>query len=165
MLKVINNAFQTNLATRQSKKRCWMFSSKPHRLHLESPFHLLFNKLSFVRITPLFKYQRKILIFRGNFAFQNSPFLEVFSLFIISLYNDCVEKTLFFICQMKLSLSLFRLTCSTKDTNLSHSFSLSPTIPYLKETFSGVELSTLATEAPFFLTILHRSGNFRISGY
>jgi hypothetical protein len=66
---------------------------------------------------------------------------------------------------MKLSLSLFRLTCSTKDTNLSHSFSLSPTIPYLKETFSGVELSTLATEAPFFLTILHRSGNFRISGY
>lgn len=127
MLKVINNMFQTNLATRHTKKRCWMFSSKPHGLHLESPFHLLFNKLSFVKITPLFRYQRKILIFKGNLAFQNSSFPAVFSLFIISLYNDCVEKTLFFpICQMNLSLSLLRLTGSTNDTKLSHSFSLCP---------------------------------------
>lgn len=153
MLKVINSMFQINLATRHSKNRCWMFSSNPHRLHLESPFHLIFNKLSFVTITPLFRYQRKNLIFKGNFAFQNS------SLF---LYIKTTLRTFHFfpICQMNLSLSLFQCTGSTKDTKLSHSFSLSPTNPVLKEIFNGVELSTEAIETSFFLTIL----NFRISG-
>lgn len=149
ILKVINNAFHTNLATRHSKKRCWLHSSRPHKLHSESPFHLLFNKLSFAKITPFFKYQKKKK-FEGNFAFQNTFFPKIFSLFIISLYINWAEKTPFFLfCQLILSLSFFRLTCSTTTTKLGHSFSISPTITCLKETFNGIELSTLATKPPF----------------
>ena len=147
----MNNVFQTDLAIRQSKKRCWIFSSNPQKLHLVSHFHLLLIKLSFVKITPFFKYQRKTLIFKGNFAFQNTLFSEILSLFINSLYSDRVEKTpFFFICQMKLSLSLFRLTRRTKETSFSHSFSLSPTNPRLNETFSGVEFKTLAKSVQFW---------------
>jgi len=133
-----------------------MFSSKPHTLHLESPFHFIFNKLSFVKITPLFRYHRIILIFRGNLAFQNNSFPELLSLFIISLYNDCVEKTpLFPIYQMNLSLLVLRLTITsiTKETKVSHSFNISPLNPHLKEIFSGVEPSTLATETFFYYPI------------
>ena len=146
----MNNVFQTDLAIRQSKKRWWIFSSNPQKVHLVSPFHLLLIKLSFVKIPPFFKYQRKALIFKGNFAFQNTSLKS--SLFINFLYNDCVEKTpFFFICQMKLTLSLFRLTGRTKETSFSHSFSLSPTNPRLNETFSGVEFKTLATDTLFYL--------------
>lgn len=66
--------------------RVGLFSSKPQKLHLVSPFPPLFSKLSFVRTTPLL---RKKIIFKGNFAFQNIFFLEFLSFFMISLYKDC----------------------------------------------------------------------------
>ena len=87
----MNNKFQAKRATLQSKNRCQMVSSKPHKLHLESPFHFLFIKLSFANTTPLFKYHRKILIFKGIFAFQKISFPPILSSFINSLYNDWVE--------------------------------------------------------------------------
>ena len=49
--KVKNIADQTNLATWQSKKRCWIVSAELQKQHLLSLFQFLFNRLSLVRVT------------------------------------------------------------------------------------------------------------------
>jgi hypothetical protein len=58
-----------SLAMGQSKNKCWIDSDTSHKQHLVHPFHCLFTNLSLVNTTPFLRYQRKILIFNGIFAF------------------------------------------------------------------------------------------------
>jgi hypothetical protein len=60
----------TSQAIGQSKKRCWTVSYCAQKLHFVHPFHLRFTMLSLVSTTPFLRNQKKILIFRGNLAFQ-----------------------------------------------------------------------------------------------
>lgn len=53
-------------------------------------------KLSFVKITPFFKYHKKILIFSGILSFQIMSFLGTTSLYMIALYIELTEKRPFF---------------------------------------------------------------------
>ena len=62
---------------------------------------------------------------------------------------------------MKSSLLSFKVIGKTKKTRLNQSFNFSPTNVLLKETFrGGLVISTLATAAPFLLTILYKAGYF-----
>jgi len=81
-----------------------------------SPCQLRRAKLSLVRITPLFKYHMKILIFIGSFVCQTSSD-TLTSLLIKAAYIDLTEKTPEAIKpHIKTSLSSVKLTCCTEAT-------------------------------------------------
>jgi hypothetical protein len=110
--------------------------------HFSSPFHFLLTRLSLVKITPWLRYQRKILIFKGSFTFQLMHLWGVPSYFIMSLYIDCVEKTLLPRHQMKASSWSSSCTCSIDPTSCIQLSLLTPTKAPRKETLSGEELNT-----------------------
>jgi hypothetical protein len=62
--------FQIVRANWHSKKRCLIISYLWQKQYFTLSCQLLFAKLSFVSITSLRKYQRKILIFKGTFNFH-----------------------------------------------------------------------------------------------
>jgi hypothetical protein len=68
--KAIWTTPQTILAKIQLKKRCSIVSLLLQKQQHLLPFHLLFSKLSFVNVTPLLKYHKKILILLGIFNLQ-----------------------------------------------------------------------------------------------
>jgi hypothetical protein len=88
------------------------------------------------------------LIFRGIFAFQASRLTWEALPTIRSLYMALIEKYLELV-QMKESCCSQRLTLRMLPTSCNHLAQLSPTKALLKETFSGVVLSTCATVAFF----------------
>ena len=69
----------TSRVTWQSKKRCCIVSSSWQKQHCWLPCQLLRARLSFVSMTPRFRYHRKILILSGILSFHN--FLFVFEIF------------------------------------------------------------------------------------
>jgi hypothetical protein len=71
-----------------------MDSCTAQKQHLVYPFHCLFTKLSFVNTTLFLRYQRKILIFRGIFAFQVQQLTGVPDLNTKSLHIFLTEKFL-----------------------------------------------------------------------
>jgi hypothetical protein len=50
--------------------RCSMFSFSSQKAHFLSPLQFLLTKLSFVRISFLFRNHMKILIFKGTLIFH-----------------------------------------------------------------------------------------------
>ena len=70
ILKETCTILQIILANWQSKKRCWIVSSKLQKQHFILPFYCRRARLSLVRTTPFCKYQIKILIFKGSLNFQ-----------------------------------------------------------------------------------------------
>jgi len=159
----MNKEFHTPLELWHSKKRCCIVFSMSQKLHLVSPFQPLFSKLSFVKTTPLFKYERKILIFKGNLVFQNKIFPEILSLLIISLYKDWVKKRPFLLNRETETYSFsFYLVASTRETRLIQSLNLSPISALLNKILRGVVLSTFATKTFFPLAILYKYGKFKL---
>jgi len=65
---------QITRENRHSKKRCLIVSFLWQKQHFTLPCQLHFAKLSFVKITPLWRYHIKILIFIGAFVFQMNLF-------------------------------------------------------------------------------------------
>ena len=55
------------LACWQSKKRCWIVSLRSQKQHFLLPDQFLLAKLSLVKITPCWRYQRKKFINKGCF--------------------------------------------------------------------------------------------------
>jgi hypothetical protein len=139
------------LAIVQSKKRCCIDLSELQKLHSKLPFHILLARLSFVRITPFFRYHRKILIFNGILSFQIKDFLGITPL---NISNLCIEFTVnnpsLLIFHMNWSCSLVKLTLATFET-MTYQFSkFFPTIALLKDTFNGIVSKTLATTVFLF---------------
>jgi hypothetical protein len=143
----------TSLAIGQSKTRCWIVSCGTQKQHFVHPFHLRFTKLSLVSTTPFLRNQRKILIFKGILDFQAQQLARAPILKIMSLYKFLTENVLLAI-QRKQSLCSVRVTVITLPIRSSQSSQFSPTSARLKETFSGVVLSTWVTYIFFLLTIL-----------
>jgi hypothetical protein len=131
--------------------------------HLVHPFHFLFATLSLVNTTPFLRYQRKILIFNGILAFQAPHSTGVPDLKTKSSYKSLTENFLQAV-QTKVSLRLLRFTSRTLPTSLHQLSQLTPTNTLLKETFSGLVLSTWATDTLFFLTKLYRAGYLTLKG-
>ena len=77
-----------NLATWQSIKRCWIVLSLEQKQHYLLPFQFRLAKLSFVKITPLFKYHINILIFKGIFSFHKCLSNCTLPLLISALYIE-----------------------------------------------------------------------------
>ena len=70
ILKETCTIFEIILAIWQSKKRCWMISSRLQKQHFILPLHCRRARLSLVRTTPFCKYHIKILIFKGSLNFR-----------------------------------------------------------------------------------------------
>jgi hypothetical protein len=122
-----------------NKKKCWMFSSALQKQHFLSPFHFLLIKLSFVRITPFFKYHNFFLIFSGTLNFQAAHLSGTLFSCIKHMYIDLTEKEeLWFAFQTNWSSASTKFTWTTKATRLVHYLSLSPTKAPLKEMFREV---------------------------
>jgi hypothetical protein len=71
--------FQTNLAgcSKQSKNKHPMVSKELQEQQARLPFKIIFAGLSLVNVTPLKRYQRKILILKGTLIFQSEHFLGI----------------------------------------------------------------------------------------
>jgi hypothetical protein len=125
-----------------------MDSQKQHLVH---PFHCLLTKLFFVNNTPFLRYQRKILISRGILEFQDQQLTSVPDLNTKSFYSFLTEKFLLVVHlkESRCSLRLTNMTLVTMQTQLSQ---FTPSNALLKESLSGVVLSTWATVI-FFLLI------------
>jgi len=122
------------------------------------PFQFLLDKLSFVRITTLLGYHINIFVLKGIFICQISC-VALIPLLTMCLYIELTVKIPFlFKFQRNRSLPSFKLTCTSRATRLYHSVNLSPTRDLRKETLSGFELSTSATVACFFRTMLNKFG-------
>ena len=65
---------QTIRANRQSKNRCLIVSISWQKQHVLLPCQLRLAKLSFVKMTPLLRYHKKTLFFRGAFSCHNRLF-------------------------------------------------------------------------------------------
>jgi hypothetical protein len=149
-----------NLAYKHSKKRWWIVSGEWQKLHLVSPFQLHRARLSFVKITPLFRYHKNIFILVGILICHIS-YDTLTPLLINAVYINLIEK-LPDECkaQIKASLSPCKFTSCIEATILSQSLRFLPTKLRRKEMFNGTDASTLATESYFLLTILNNAGNF-----
>jgi len=154
MLKAICTAFQMNLAKWQSKNKCWMLSSALQKLHFVLPFHFLFARLSLVRVTPFFRYQRKILVLRGTFIFQVIQSEGVPSLCIKLVYMDFIVNCLWLVkFHMKISFPFIISYAATFSTKSSQVLNLSPERALLKEMLRGTVLRILATVSFFLFAI------------
>ena len=127
-----------------------MVSLLLQKQHWSSPFHLFFNKLSLVKITPFKTSQLKILIFSGNLNFHKVLFKGRDIWFTRYLYIDftekapCLERT-----QLMESFWLSNCTNAIFATSSFHLTRLSPTRALLKETLRGIWLITDETDICF----------------
>jgi len=83
---------QTNLANGQSKNKCWMLSLRLQKLHFPSPLQFFRARLSFVRVTPLYKYHKNTLILSGTLMFQICFVNGNACLVKMALYMELTEK-------------------------------------------------------------------------
>ena len=72
-----------------------MDSFEEQKQHLLSPCHCSLAKLSFVKITPLYKYHMKTLILRGSLSFQIKVLYGIASTPNKALYIELTENYLF----------------------------------------------------------------------
>lgn len=123
-----------------------------------SPVQFLLAKLSLVRITSLFKYHIKILIFIGNFVCQTSCD-TLTPLLINASYIDLTVKVPDALKpQTNTSRSWSKLTCCKEATIRCQFIKFLPTKFLRKEIFSKGELKTVAMESCFLLTMLNNAG-------
>lgn len=140
------------------KKRWLMDSIELQKLQYLLPFQFLLTRLSFVKITPFFKYHMKILIFNGSLNCQISCVTLILVL-TRRLYMDLTENTPFlWRDHTNIFLPSWRFTCTILVTRSCHSKSLAPTKDLLKDILSGDVLKTSATVACFFRTMLYKFG-------
>jgi len=156
---------QIILAIWQSKKRCWMVSSRLQKQHFILPLHCRRARLSLVRTTPFCKYQIKILIFKGTLNFQ-IKFLRCAGRRTINvLYMDRTVKWPFCVRdKKKISLWSVNWTFAILATKLCQACKLLPTKDLRKATFKGVDRRTVATVALLFHTMLYRDGYWYLKG-
>jgi hypothetical protein len=101
------------------------------------PFQFLLAKLSFVRMTPLFRYHINIFILRGIFICQISC-VAFKPLMTRCLYIKLtVNAPLLCIFHINKSIPSFRLICTRLATRVYHLVKLSSTKALLKEILSG----------------------------
>jgi hypothetical protein len=62
-----------------------MVSSLAQKTQVVVPVQFLLTRLSFVRVTPLFKCHKKIFILSGNMSFQRSLLCHIFPV-VMALY-------------------------------------------------------------------------------
>ena len=104
---------------------------------------IMFAKLSLVGVTPLWKNQRKISIFKGNLSRQTNYDI-LFPLLTGKLYIDFTIKTPFLSRRhTNTSSPCCRLKLVTLATRWFHSRSLFSTNALLNSTLSGVSLRPL----------------------
>jgi hypothetical protein len=134
------------LACWQSKKRCLIVSLQSHKQHFWLPTQFLLAKLSFVKITPRWRYHRKIFIFRGILRFQINLLLKGVPWFIKYWDLDwTVKHTCRCKSQVKLSLPCERCCKDTFATRLCQEVYLSPIRALRKERFIGFWFITFST--------------------
>jgi hypothetical protein len=68
-----------------------MDSFEEQKQHLLSPYHCRLAKLSFVKITPLYKYYMKTLILRDSLSFQIKVLYGIASAPNKALYMELSE--------------------------------------------------------------------------
>ena len=137
---------QSNLATWQSKNRCAIVSLLEQKQHCWVPCQFRLAKLSLVKITPWCSSQMKTFTLRGIFSFHSGLLIGKTLSSISSKYMECTENKPF-CCkvQMPMSCPCTSSVSATLDTICSQSFKLFLYKFLLKETFSGIVLSTLWT--------------------
>ena len=122
-------------------------------------------RLSLVKIMPLCRYQRKILIFRGIFNVRMNLCLKGGCLSIRCKYqNQTVYNPDLIKFHLKVYVLSTRLTWAIWATRSCHSTSLLSTTALLKEIFRGCVAITLATIAWGSRTILYRDGYLTLNG-
>jgi hypothetical protein len=72
-----------------------MDSSEEQKQHFLSPCYCRLAKLSFVKITPLYKYHKNTLILRGSLSFHIKVLYGIASAPNNALYVDLTENNLF----------------------------------------------------------------------
>jgi hypothetical protein len=137
---------QMSLAWWQLKKRCLIVSLQSQKQHFWLPTQFLLFKLSFVKMTPRCRYQRKIFIFRGIFSSHMILLSNDTPWFIIYSYIDQTENCpCRYKSQVKISLPYKSWWLATLATRLHQEISLSPTNALQKEIFNGIWFITFST--------------------
>jgi hypothetical protein len=72
-----------------------MDSLEEQKQHFVSPCHCRLAKLSFVKITPLYKYHKNTLILRGSFSFHINMLYGIALDPNKALYLDLIENNPF----------------------------------------------------------------------
>ena len=136
---------QSNLTTWQSKNRCALVSLE-QKQHCWVPCQFRLAKLSLVKITSQCSSQMKTFTLRGIFSCHNNLLIGKILSSMSAKYIECTENKPF-CCkvQMPMSRPCTSSTSATLDTTCSQSLRLFPCKFLLKETFSGVVLSTFWT--------------------
>ena len=139
-----------------------MVSGQWQKQHLLSPFQLRWARLSLVKMTPLFRYHKNILILVVILICHKSCD-TLTPLLINAAYKDLTEK-LPDECnvQIKTSLSSCKFTSCRDATILCQSLRFRPARLRRKEMFSGTDASIFATESCFLLTMLNNAGNLSL---
>jgi hypothetical protein len=101
---------QISLACWQLKKSCLIVSLQSQKQHFWLLTQFLLVKLSFVKMTPRCRYQRKIFIFRGIFSFHMNLLLNGTPWFIIYSYIGWTEN---YPCQCKSQVKI-SLPCESR---------------------------------------------------
>ena len=144
-------ALHRNLTTWQSIKRCWIVLSLEQKQHYLLPFQFRLAKLSFVKITPLFKYHINILIFKGIFSFHKCLSNCTLPLLISALYIELtVNIPDWFKFHRKTSTLSFKWTWLMRATKSCQKYRLWLVNVHLKDTSRGTRSKTDATVACFF---------------
>jgi hypothetical protein len=136
-----------------------MNSSEEQKQHFLSPCHCRLAKLSFVKITLLYKYHKNTLILRDSFSFHINVLYGVASDPNKALYMDLNKNNPFW-CSPHTKRSLWFVNCIsvTIATISCHAYKLTHTRDLLKTTFNDVIDNTVLIDTPFLLTILYSVG-------
>jgi hypothetical protein len=136
-------------------KRCFIYSSWSHKQHLTLPCQLSLIKLSFVRITFLWRNHKKIPIFKGTFIIQIYFLRHIICPFNTSRYIDLtVKRPEVVSLHLKTSYSLSSCTRTNIWRRWIHHSHLFPFKVLWKPIFNGTEPTTCATVTFLWLTIL-----------
>jgi hypothetical protein len=140
------------------KNKCWIVSSLLQKAHDVLPVQFLWTRLSLIRITPLFKYHKNVLILRGNLSFQMSLLCQILPM-VMSLYIVRTLKIPFSLSPHLNTSSLsFSLTWAILDTRLYQEWRLSLVKHLLKDMFRRTDVNIKATISCLCLPILYRCG-------
>ena len=105
-----------------------MFSFSLQKQQLLSHFHLLFSRLSFVKMTPFCRYRRKIFIFRGTFNFHTMLLVGTILVCIKSVYIDLTEN-LEFLFKSQIKVSVFSVSTTFSTLKTKGLFGRAPPLP------------------------------------
>ena len=126
----------------QSKRRYVIYSLQLQKQHLKLPFQFFLARLFFVRITPLWRNQKRIFILREIFSFQINLWRKGACWFISWRYIDLTVK-IPYLCKfhLKWSLPSTKLILVILATKSSHYWSFSSTNALLNEMLGVLNLT------------------------